>query len=321
MKAVVVLCGLVLAALAIGPARAKPLLPLQRAVDAAEKLADQRVGAFDKLHRDTLAALNRGKSDAFTAAEEREKAGIIGELQSAAALRRARQELAEAVNAAVDQGEAIEHAAARAARGEVVPSINDLLACDGPDCVAVSPGEHAALALMGAVTPSFDAANWPPAGEDPPVTVLGYRGLVPLTVLRARVDDAAARSHDAAVAAERARAALAADPTLARVYAEALTASDAARADQNAASAHLARVVNTYADSGRALKRAAILAGDGYILQRGGRKACHRDACVTSEGLEAAAFLALGAAEEMNDGLKNLAAFVIQTADGGFVFR
>lgn len=302
------------------PAWAEPLIDLQRAVAAAEKRAEEQAAVHDRLHQDTLTALSRGAAAAFIIAEQREEAAMVGDLQSVSALRRNRQGLTEAVNGLIEQADAIEHAAARAARGEVAPSASDLLACDGPDCVTVSPREHGALVLVGAVAPSFDRALWPPADTLLQITVLRSDGDPALATMRTAAEKAGLAAHDAATKAESLRA-LATDPAAMKIYAEALVAADAARAAQNAAGERLQKQVRLMADTGRALKRAALLAGDGYTLQRGGHKACSGDICVSAEGLEAAAFVVIGAAEDMSDGTKGLGAYVVKSADNAFVFR
>jgi hypothetical protein len=104
-------------------------------------------------------------------------------------------------------------------------------------------------------------------------------------------------------------------------FATAQTEADSARAAQAIADENLRLALRFFADSGRALKRAALLAGDGYALARGAKRACAGKTCVSAEGLEAAAFLVLGAAEDLGDGLKSCAPFVVKTADGEFVFR
>ena len=312
---------LLIAALAVSaPAWAEPLIDLQRAVAAAEKRAEQQAAAHDRLHSDTLTALARGAMAAFVIAEQREEAAMVADLQSAAARRRSRQALAEAVNTLIEQADAIERAAVRAARGEVAPSASDLLACDGPDCITVSPREHAALVLMGAVAPSFDRAKWPPEDVLLQITVLHADETPPLATLRAAMEAAAAQAHAAATEADRLRTGVTSETGDAmKAYGEALKAADAARKDQSAAADRLQARIRYFGDVGRALKRAALLAGDGYVLTDRD-KVCHRDVCMTvGSRLEAAAFVVVGATDAKTANVKD--GYVIETRDGGFVFK
>lgn len=306
-------------------ARATPMTDLQRAVREAETRAEALTRTHDRLHQATISALNRRDMAAFAAAEKREAETAIGTLQSTAAVRRARQELAEVVNDAVEQGQALERAAGRAAANEVAPSVRDLLACDGPDCAPVSAREHAALILMGAVGPAFDAAQWPPDKESSPITVLAYTpDALPLVILRRVAAEAARRAQTAAMQADAARAQLqanATDPAAVTTYAKARAEADTAQAERLSAGTRLRQALDGFADAGRALKRAGLLAGDGYALKADGRKVCNPTGCRAAEGLEAAAFLVLGAAEDMNGGLKWFSSFVTTAADGRPVFR
>ena len=315
MKSVVFAVGMLIAA----PAVAEPLLPLQRAVAAAEKTVAAREAERAKLHRDTLAALNRSAA-ALAIAEGRARSAVIGTLQAGTALRRARQALSEAVQAFVAEAEALEHAAALAARGEVAPSATDRLVCEQSDCARVPEQQHAAMVQMGAVPLSFDASTWPPETAMP-LRLLAVTPVTSLAALRAAAEAAAQRSHDATRQAEDLRARLEDNAPSRVVYARALKAAELARVAEDAAVAALRRALDTTARAARAARRAALMAGEGFILARDGHKACADDKCVTTDGLEAAAFLVIGAAEEMNDGVKNLAPFVVRTADGAYVFR
>lgn len=316
---------------------AEPFIALQQAVRKAQirvALTDQESA---HLHQETLTALARleragadagrraGAVIAFEAAERREAAQTISAVQATAAFRRARQALNEAVNVAVEQGDALERAAARAARGEVAPSVSDLLACDGPDCQPVSVREHAALVLMGAVGPAFDPAKWPQEGATPPVSVLAYApAKPPLVILRRAVDDATQRARAAGREVARLRDALRGEPespVVVKQYAAARAEADAAAAERADAEARLSDAVRDFANAGRSLKRAALLAGDGYVLKSGGRRVCSPTACAAADGLEAAAFIVLGAAENPNDGLKHFGTQLAPTPAGGFVFR
>jgi hypothetical protein len=312
--------------LTAGAAQAEPLIDLQRAVTKAEAAADARAQALNRAKRDVLGALAikgnaAGNTIALAAAEQREQAASIGALQSITALRRARQALTEAVTDAVEQGEAIERAAARAAHGDVAPSVSDLLACDGPDCVAIPVREHTALVLMGAVGASFDPTKWSP--PEHAITALPYLpAALPLRTLRTAADDARRTAQAAQAVMIQSRTDVQSGvPDTMTTYARARVAADAAQATRAAAEATLEQTLRGYADAGRALKRAALLAGDGYSLQRGGRRVCAGDDCIAAQGLEAAAFLVLGAAADMNEGRRTLKDFVIPAADGGFVFR
>ena len=330
--------GILVGALVFTPAKAaEPLLGLQRAVAEAQKRSDVLGKERARLHKDTLKAMaltaragadasrRVGALAALAVAEQREATAAIGGLQATAAYRRARQALNEAVTDSVEQGEAIERAAARAVRGEVVPSVSDLLVCDGPDCLPVTAREHAAMVLMGAVGPTFDSTNWPGKDAPSPITVLAYTPeRPPLAELRRAADEAAHQAEAAGVEAGRLREELRGDPTqraIAENYAGARVKADAATAERDAAEARLQRALRNYADAGRALQRAALLAGDGYVLKSGGRQACNDLACVAAEGLEAAAFLVLGAAENMGDGLKSFERFLAAVPGGSLVFR
>jgi nucleotide-binding universal stress UspA family protein len=186
-------------------AKADDLRALQGAVAASTQRAAEMARNRDTAHDETLRALkalsqtpaSEKARAAYDSATTREQAAAIGELQAAAALRNARQRLTEAVNSAFEQGEAIERAAARAARGELTPSVTDPLACDGPDCVRISAREHAALVLMGAVGASFDPAKWPPPNSEPDITLMRYApDSPPLATLRRAAEDAAQRAKE-----------------------------------------------------------------------------------------------------------------------------
>jgi hypothetical protein len=323
------LAGLIVAAALASPAHAEPLIGLQKALRAAEAEASAHDKLIDRAKADTLKAVAalgaKGNTAAVTAllaaAQQREQAAEIGALQSTAALRRARQALTEAVTDAIEQGEAIERAAARAGHGDVAPSVSDLLACDGPDCVPVSAREHAALVLMGAVPPGFDFTKWLP--ETPGITALAYDPEAPpFATLR----QAAARAAEHAQAAQKNVAAAQGDlqtrgdGKAAESYTRARTEAEAAQAERLAADERLVQAARRYADAGRALKRAALLAGDGYALKPDGRRACRAASCLSAESMEAAAFLVLGAAEDSRLP-KHLAPFIAPSAARGFVFR
>ncbi len=316
------------------PLRAEPLIELQRAERLAATQAETREHARERMHQDKLAVVTRlaktAADDARTrvalaAAEQREQNAAIGALQAATALRRARQDLNEAVNDAVEQGDAIERAAMRAVRGEVAPSAKDLLACDGPDCVTIPLREHAAMIAMGAVPAGFDMNTWKTEGAAASITALAPNSAEPrLAFLRQAAADIAGIARDAqarAAAAFRAMAGDASSPATLAAFVQAQAEADTTHAQQAAAEQTLQRALRGYADAGRALKRAALLAGDGYTLAHGGRKACSPTACVSAEGLEAAAFLVIGAAEDMSDGTKSLTSYVAKSAGNAFVFH
>jgi hypothetical protein len=323
----VYLAGLYGGILVAAPAaRAQSTLESIMAQQQAVQLAETRAKALeterDRLHRETLKALNRHDAATFSADEKREADNTIGTLQTTAALRSARQALAEAVNDAAEQGEALEHAAARAASGEVAPSVVDLLSCDGPDCMPISAREHAAMVMMGAVGPTFDPAKWDAAAS--PVTVLAYDpNALPLAALRRAAKDAADQAQRAVLQAAAAQATLRTTSTAAAMdaYAQALAATDVAESAKRAADQRLQDALRAFADDGRALKRAALLAGDGYALASDGRKVCRGAMCLPAEGREAAAFLVIGAAQDVNGGVKRFGAFVTRTADGRVVFH
>ena len=333
----VVFAGFLSTAMAGALGVAEPMIGLQRAFQDAERRANTQDESQARLHRDTLKALKllaEASDDAprqdraaatLTVAEQREATAAIGTMQATAALRRARQALNEAVNEAVEQGESLERAAARAARGELAPSVSDLIACDGPDCTPVSAREHAALVLIGAVGPNFDPGQWPPKDTALPITVLTYTPqTLPLVVLRQAADVAARRAAAAGAEAARLREMLRADSSHASnlaSYARARLDADAALTERNAAEARVQQALRRYADAGRSLKRAALLAGDGYALKSGGRKACAAAVCISADGLEAAAFIVIGAAENMNDGLTRFASYIAPSTSDAFVFR
>ena len=313
-------------------ARAETILDLQKAVQSAQAAVDQQAKAADHAKDETLKAVGalgaKGNTAAMATmlamAEQREQAAAIAALQSTAALRKARQALSEALLDITEQGSASERAAARAEHGEVAPSVSDLLVCDGPDCVAVSAREHAAMVLMGAVTPVFDHAKWPPADAASAITVLAYRPEAPpLATLKREVTAATERAQTTRSAVNAARGALqsSADRATAERYVQARTAADAAQLEHSAAEDRLTKAVRRYADAARALKRASLLAGDGYTLKTGAAKACRMTECIAAEGLEAAAFLVIGAAEDAKGSQKRLVAFVAAEPDGRMVFR
>ena len=303
---------------------APSMLDLERALRDAVKRADTVASDRARLHQDMVKTMNRHDMSAYIAMENREAQLAIANLQSLAAVRRARQTLTEAVNDYVEQGEALEHAATRAAAGEVVPSVRDLLVCDGADCTPVSDDEHAALILIGAVGPTFDPAQWPPEDAPSPVTVRAYTPrALPLATLHHDTTDAADRAQAAAVRADAAKAEMNREPGntgFAENYARALADADAAQAAWAAAETKTQHALHEFANEGRALKRAALLAVDGYALKAGGGKVCNPSTCIAAEGLEAAAFLVIGAAEDINGGLKSFGSFVA-AADGRVVFR
>jgi hypothetical protein len=322
----------ILWALSPASATAEPLRDLQLSLAEAEKNAEALGAQHARLHRDTMTALAKaeraGTADkrnaavaALTIAEQREANIAIGELQANAALRRARQALAEAVNDYVEQGEILERAALRAAQGEVAPSVRDLLVCDGPDCVAVPRREHAALVVMGAIGPAFDPSKWAPDGL---ITALAYMPSdPPIALLRQAAETSTHRLRQAEQAAKIAHDALqggGADQAAVEAYARRRTDADAAMAEKAATDERLNMTLRKYADIGRALKRAALLAGDGYRLKPDGRL-CYRNECVGGTGLEAAAFIVIEAADDIDAGLKSLSAFVLRTPDGRVVFR
>jgi hypothetical protein len=322
----------------------RPLTDIQREVFAAQQRVDAEEQARAQLHREiqeksarvmaTRAAADNAAPPAaakksaalaqavaaYSDALKQEDAMVVGALQANAALRRSRQTLMEAVSDYVEQGDALERAAARAARGEVAPSVSDLLACDGPDCAPVSVREHAALALMGAVGPGFDMASWPPEGAASPITVLARNtATAPLIAdLRRVAQDAGESAQSASAAAARARQSLAGPAP--QDYGRLLAAADVAARARDAAEDRLQHAVDSVANMGRALKRAARLAGDGYALKANGRAACAVD-CIPAQGLEAAAFVVMGAIQNDRNGrLKDLETFLIRT-EYGVAFR
>jgi len=299
----------------------EPIIDLQRVLAATEKEADVRAREQDRLRADVRKALDQKAMAALVIAEQREQAALFTTVQSTAAVRRARQALTEAVQRFADQGEALEDAAARAARGELVPSVSDLITCDGPACEPVSERVHTAMALIGAVGPSFDPAKWQPEET----SALLAKDAPSLAQLRAAADKAAAAAQDTSKEMHELRESLSGDDTSMSAYARARTAADTARAASEAAQAQLDRTLRHYGDIGRALKRAALLAGDGYVLKPSRKQICHMDPpgdqCQPTDGLEAAAFLVIGATDDMKGGLKTFRPYVAQGMDDRALFR
>jgi hypothetical protein len=323
---------LLLGVVAAAVARADDLTALQETVASSAQHADDMAAAHAAAVGETLRTLKAlslaPASDkariALDEATAREQAATIGDLQAAAAARNARQRLTEAVTGVFEQGEAIERAAARAVRGEVTPSVADALACDGPDCARISPREHAALILMGAVGPSFDPAKWPPADEASPITVLAYMpAALPLATLRRAAEEAAERTREIQAHAALLRGGLSAQSSAADIdaYAKADAAARSARRAQNDADDALWARLRYYGDLGRAVKRAALLAGDGYSLKTGGKRACTGKTCIPAQGIEAAAFAVIGAAENQQDAARALKDFIVHADTGGVIFR
>ena len=60
--------------------------------------------------------------------------------------------------------------------------------------------------------------------------------------------------------------------------------------------AHLADALEAFADMGRAVRRAALLAGRGNMLRADGTAICIIERCAPASGVEAAAFVVIGAA-------------------------
>jgi hypothetical protein len=308
---------LLLAATASAEVPFEPMIDLQRAVAAAEKEAATRAREQDRLRDDVRKALEQKAMAALVIAEQREQAGLFTTVQSTAALRRTRQALTEAVQRFTAQGDALEDAAARAARGELVPSVSDPIACDGPDCEPVSPRVHAAMALIGAVAPSFDSAKWQP---DESLAVLAADA-PSIARLRTAAETTATAADGMNATLRDLRQNLRDDAASMTGYAEVRTKADGARAAAAAAQEQLDRALRHYADVGRALKRAALLAGDGYILRPAKKQICHKDSCRPADGLEAAAFLVIGAADDMRSGLKAFRPHVAQGLDDRALFR
>jgi colicin import membrane protein len=106
-----------------------------------------------------------------------------------------------------------------------------------------------------------------------------------------------------------------------QAYRAASLAVDATMAAPGIAAARLDAAVATFGDIGRAVQRAARLAGRGYRLAAAGKgwATCRDRDCIPAAGLEAAAFVVIGAAapgvEKGFDGL------LVPTADRRWVFK
>lgn len=102
---------------------------------------------------------------AYDAAVKAERPFLIARLETEREMRGRRQALNDAALYYRLQGEALVNAAERAKRGEVVPSLSDLLVCEQETCGRISPIEHAAMIAIGAVADTVDAKPWPLEGR------------------------------------------------------------------------------------------------------------------------------------------------------------
>jgi len=164
-----------------------------RAVDAAAGAVMAARARRDEPALDrAVAALGRAKAE-YDAAVAAERPLLIARLEAERANRGAQQALSEAARRLREQGEALMRAAARAARGEVAPSLTDLLACEQGDCGRVGGAEHAALVTIGAVADTVDLSAWPPTGRACDFTLFDAKVASAATWRTLR---AAARIHD-----------------------------------------------------------------------------------------------------------------------------
>jgi hypothetical protein len=104
-------------------------------------------------------------------------------------------------------------------------------------------------------------------------------------------------------------------------YREAAIAADTAAAGKAPAATRLTDVLTFTGDAGRAVKRAALLAGrgDGLTVSGNGVAVCRDKACVPTAGTEAAAFVVIGAAPPGAE--KSLTGLIATTRDGRRVFK
>ncbi len=325
------------------------------AVEALRQAQD--MPANEKTLATAMDQLARVKA-AYDAASNRERAGMIASVQAEAAARAARQALTDAVNTWSAEGEALEHAAQRAGSGEVARTARENTACLDQDCSPVSAREHSALVLMGAVGPVFDAKDWPDEAAREMTLLAPSAAATPrLRGLRDAREAATKASQQATTAASTARANFEAPlpnwqarlygllesyfhppketsvPDAARAFLDfdanvranaeanrsATQAADAAKAAVTTTEARLNEAVDAFADMGRATRRAALLAGRGNLLRADGTAICLAERCAATSGVEAAAFVVIGAAAPGAE-LK-FANLIEQTPDRGWVFK
>ncbi len=326
---------------------------------ATAQLAAARTpdGLDEKKLAAAMDALARAKA-AYDATVARERATMVGAVQAEAAARAARQTLTDAVTQWSAEGEALVRAAVHAAAGDIVRSPRDHAACLDQDCSPISAREHAALVLIGAVGPAFDPKAWPAeAGQDMTLLPPAIAQRTLMRTLRdavATATKAAQEAKDAAAQQQASVAAMQSDRSAAlqalldayfrptpgghaqEVIAQAADAYTAAarKAEpptdaitdkpstaKKAAEEHRDTLLAFFGDAGRATQRAALLAGRGAVLTASGTAlaVCRAKACAPTSGLEAAAFVVIGAA--MPGAEKPLADVVDLTADRRWVFR
>jgi len=342
--------------LGISPAYgAETLAELLRARSAAAEVADTRSQALEKLNRATQArridlmnvaakggtpALAKAKS-AYDAAMQQEQAAMFAGLQAEAERRRTAQAVAEAVVKYIAEGDALERAAARAARGEVAPSATDTLSCEQDLCRPIPDLEHAALAQMGAVADTFNAEAWKGAERAAEISSLPLLGdTTPLLrSLRQAVTEAERTQRQSTLSLSQAQQALdavikpweaaiqnaivqpatadnlaarnAALEPLLKAHTDAADIKAKAEAALTAAHQALDEATAAYAEQARALKWAASLADAGYLLKANDpTQACAAKTCRPATGREAAAFIVIGAIDGKLDFSRRAAALL-----------
>ena len=316
-----------------------------------ERFDDRKLAA-------AMDALARGKAT-YDATLTKERAAIVGSVQADAATRAARQSLKDAAVVWASQGEALQRATTRAQAGEFAPSATRYTACLDTDCSPIAAQDHAAMIAIGAVGPAFetesesqealhvitvlppgaatvrtlrDAANTAATtGQRDAEDVTAHRkplfAVVPPwdTAVQNMLDvyfRPQANSHAEellTMAADDLSRASNALRSAGQSYRSASLAADASAATRRAAEEKLSRALTIFADQGRAISRAAVLAERGYILSSNGSSLCREAVCQPASGLEAAAFLVIGAAAPAAE--KSLGALIEPTADKRWVFR
>ena len=310
-------------------------------------------GLDEKKLAAAMDALARAKA-AYDAAVARERAAMVGGVQAEAGARAARQALTDAVTQWSAEGEALVHAAVHAAAGDVVRSPRDHAACLDQDCSPISAREHAALVVIGAVDPR----EWPAdAAQEMALLSPATAQRTIMRTLREAATAAAKAAQEEKDTTARQQASLVATqsdrsaalqalldayfrPTpgghaqevivqAADAYTQAArkaappadATEDKTSAAKKAAEARRDAMLAFFGDAGRATQRAALLAGRGAVLTASGTSlaVCRAKVCAPTSGLEAAAFVVIGAA--MPGAEKPLADVVELTADRRWVFR
>ncbi len=141
-------------------ARAKVISTYRAIPDAIAKIAAARA---QNAEADLDRAINNltVAKKTYDAAVAAERPLIIARLENERVTRGARQAMREAIARLREQGEALVKAVARAKRGEVTPSLSDLLSCEQDECARIPRAEHAAMIAIGAIADTVDPAPWP----------------------------------------------------------------------------------------------------------------------------------------------------------------